>query len=137
MPLETEIKTLAAAVSRLADGVEKLLSHGAAPAFISGATDKAPPQVQTPTPAEAVAAIPADTKSAEVKPLALEDKPLALEDIKKAMMAMSTKFPIADGVGKSKEILSRYGAVKLSQVPERCYAEFIALCDSVAAGGDA
>ena len=61
---------------------------------------------------------------------------MTLEDIKKALMATAAKFEAVEGTAKSKAILSRFGAQKLSQVPVESYAEFVALCETVAAGGE-
>lgn len=127
MSLESEIKALTGAMTRLAEGVEKLLTLGhAAPSekqqWLDSAPGTAAPQSVVTPPKSA----PSSTGAA----------PLTLEDIKKALMATAAKFEAVEGTAKSKAILSRFGAQKLSQVPVESYAEFVALCETVAAGGE-
>lgn len=120
MSLEIEIKALTAALNRVAD----LMSVGT--------------KQETVTPTKSQAPEPAATSQAEETSTTkgVGAAVLVLEDIKKAMMAMSANFPIAEGTAKSKAVLGRYGAVKLSQVSIDDYAEFIELCESVGAGGE-
>lgn len=128
MSLETEIKNLTAAVNRLTDAMEVQSGSRPLPAANAGV------EFAEKAAAHAAEVTKAATPIREVTEEAT--KPLALEDIKKAMMAMSAKFDIAAGTAKSKAILSRFGAQKLSQVPAEAYVEFVALCESVGAGGE-
>ena len=138
MSLESEIKNLTAAMTRLAEGVEKLLTLGAAaPSEKQQGLDSppgtaAPQSVKNPPKAETKQEIAAQAPALQQTAAAL-----TLDDIKKALMATAAKFDTAEGTTKSKAILSRFGAMKLSQVPAESYAEFIELCESVAAGGEA
>lgn len=148
MSLEAEIKSNTAAINRLADAVEKLLTLGHAPQsekqqwLDSAPGTVAPESVKnSPPPVVEFEAPTADPSAREAlarsQPGAENAaKPPTLEDIKKALMATAAKFDAVTGTAKSKAILSRFGAVKLSQVPVESYAEFIALCESVAAGGE-
>ena len=140
MSLESEIKNLTAAMTRLAEGVEKLLTLGAAapsekqqwldstPGTAAPQNVVNPPATEKATPAELVKGYGGTAEQTAAA--------LTLEDIKKALMATAAKFDAVTGTAKSKAILSRFGAQKLSQVPVESYAEFVALCESVAAGGE-
>lgn len=142
MSLESEIKSNTAAINRLADAVEKLLTLGhAAPSEKQQWLDSppgtaAPQSVVTPPKSEAREPAAESAAPQASAPSSTGAAPLTLEDIKKALMATAAKFDAVTGTAKSKAILSRFGAVKLSQVPMEAYAEFIALCESVAAGGE-
>ena len=143
MSLEAEIKNLCIAMTRLAEGVEKLLTLGHAPSEKQQWLDPPP---GTAAPQSVVA--PPKTETVTIRndePLpggAMETPPiqvntaLTLDDIKKALMGTAAKFDVATGTAKSKAILACFGAQKLSQVAPENYAEFIELCQSVAAGGE-
>lgn len=143
MSLESEIKNLTGAMTRLAEGVEKLLTLGhAAPSekqqWLDSAPGTAAPQsVVTPPKSEAREPAAESAAPQASAPSSTGAAPLTLEDIKKALMATAAKFEAVEGTAKSKAILSRFGAQKLSQVPVESYAEFVALCETVAAGGEA
>lgn len=156
MSLESEIKSNTAAINRLADAVEKLLTLGHAPQsekqqWLDSAPGTVAPESVKNSPkataaelikgyggtpaqvADAGVLIPLTQAESEVKDMAA---PLTLDDIKKALMATAAKFDAVTGTAKSKAILSRFGAQKLSQVPVESYVEFVALCETVAAGGE-
>jgi hypothetical protein len=127
MSLETEIKALTGAMTRLAEGVEKLL----------GAQGKdSTPAPKAETKQEVAAQAPALQQTADVAQVTHSAAALTLEDIKKALMATAAKFDAVTGTAKSKAILQRFGAAKLSQVHEDAYGQFIELCEIVAAGGE-
>jgi len=136
MSLESEIKNLTGAMTRLAEAMEAQMGQRPLSAANSaqglGAQSTAAPQSVVTPPAETKQEIAAQAPALQQTAAAL-----TLEDIKKALMATAAKFDAVTGTAKSKAILSRFGAQKLSQVPVESYAEFVALCESVAAGGEA
>ena len=134
MSLESEIKALTGAMTRLAESVESLLKLDAA-----APTEKyAPPQNELPHAATlpVVTAQQVEQLVQDVAQVTHSAAALTLEDIKKALMATAAKFDAVTGTAKSKAILQRFGAAKLSQVHEDAYGQFIELCESVAAGGE-
>jgi len=154
MSLESEIKNLTGAMTRLAEGVEKLLSLGHAPQsekqqWLDSAPGTAAPASVTLRNDEVLPggmhkdaqfvplkATPAELTKGYGGTAQHTAAALTLEDIKKALMATAAKFDAVTGTAKSKAILQRFGAQKLSQVAADNYAEFIALCETVAAGGE-
>lgn len=137
MSLESEIKALTGAMTRLAEGVEKLLPLGAQ-GKDTPSEKYAPPQNELPHAAtlSVVTAQQVEQLVQDVAQVTHSTAALTLEDIKKALMATAAKFDAVTGTALSKAILSRFGAQKLSQVAADNYAEFIALCEIVAAGGE-
>jgi hypothetical protein len=142
MSLESEIKALTGAMTRLAESVESLLKlDAAAPSekqqWLDSAPGTAAPQsVVAPRKSEAREPAATSETTQASAPGSTGAAPLSLEDIKKALMATAAKFDAVTGTAKSKAILQRFGAQKLSQVAVDNYAEFIELCESVAAGGE-
>ena len=140
MSLESEIKNLTASLTRLAEGVEKLLtlsqpSTAAAPERktnhnVDGAKIERKSEAAEPTPAsEAQEASEASSGGTEVVAP-------TFDDAKKAFLAIAQKFGAVEGTAKSREVLQRYGIPNLKALPVEQYGEFIELCGVVVAGGE-
>lgn len=137
MSLESEIKNLTAAMTRLAEGVEKLLSISQ------------PSTAAAPTPRKTNTNVDGTAKSREVQQAVAEQLPAEVEhsievakatvatfdDAKKAFLAIAQKFGAVEGTTKSREVLQRYGIPNLKALPVEQYPDFIELCNTVVAGG--
>ena len=145
MSLESEIKNLTAAVTRLAEGVEKLLSisqPSAAPDekttwLNSPPGTPAPESVKNPRKSEAREPAPAsETQEASAPSSAGAGlvEP-TFDDAKKAFLAIAQKFGAVDGTAKSRDVLSRFGVPNLKALPVEQYPDFIELCNTAVAGG--
>lgn len=138
MSLESEIKNLTAAMTRLAEGVEKLLS------ISQPSTAAAPTPRKTNVDGAKIEKAAAEVETAVAATSALEptatpeaaDAP-TFDDAKKAFLAIAQKFGAVDGTAKSREVLQRYGVPNLKALLVEQYPDFIELCDHVVAGGAA
>ena len=140
MSLEAEIKNLTGAMTRLAEGVEKLLSisqpsAAATPRKTNNNVDGAKIEAAAVEVLDAVAEqLPAEVEhSIEV---AQATAPPTFDDAKRAFLAIAQKFGAVEGTAKSREVLQRYGVPNLKALGAEQYGEFIELCDSVVAGGE-
>lgn len=140
MSLEAEIQNLTGAMTRLAEGVEKLLSisqpgpatpprktnsnvDGAkieklAAEVLESVAEKLPPETPDPTEPSVGAAPP------------------TFDDAKRAFLAIAQKYGAVEGTKLSKDVLSRYGVPNLKALPVEQYGDFIELCGTVVAGGE-
>lgn len=141
MSLEAEIKNLTGAMTRLAEGVEKLLSISqpgpAAPRKTNSNVDGAKIETLAAEVEQAVAAqtaLPAEVEhSIEV---AQATTLPTFDDAKRAFLAIAQKYGAVEGTKLSKDVLSRYGVPNLKALPVEQYADFIELCGTVVAGGE-
>ena len=139
MSLESEIKNLTAAMTRLAEGVEKLLSISQP----STAAAPTPRKTNTNVDDAKIEQLAAEVlKSVEDLPTPLEAELEAtalptFEDAKRAFLAIAQKYGAVEGTTQSKDVLARYGVPNLKALKPELYGEFIELCDHVVAGGAA
>jgi len=134
MSLESEIKNLTAAVTRLAEGVEKLLSisqPSAAPNFSPKIERIATEVLDAAAKQELATQAPALEQTAEPSNAAAP----TFDDAKKAFLAIAQKFGAVDGTAKSRDVLSRFGVPNLKALPVEQYPDFIELCNTAVAGG--
>lgn len=162
MSLEAEIKNLTGAMTRLAEGVEKLLSISqpgpAAPRKTNSNVDGAKIETLAAEVLESVGkATPAELAKgyggspAQVDAVRAEQLPAEVEhsievaqattlptfdDAKRAFLAIAQKYGAVEGTKLSKDVLSRYGVPNLKALPVEQYADFIELCGTVVAGGE-
>lgn len=134
MSLETEIQNLTGALTRLAEGVEKLLSisqPSAAPNFSPKIERIATEVLDAAAKQELATQAPALEQTAEPSNAAAP----TFDDAKKAFLAIAQKFGAVDGTAKSREVLQRYGIPNLKALPVEQYPDFIELCNTAVAGG--
>ena len=134
MSLETEIQNLTGALTRLAEGVEKLLSisqPSAAPNFSPKIERIATEVLDAAAKQELATQAPALEQTAEPSNAAAP----TFDDAKKAFLAIAQKFGAVDGTAKSREVLQRYGVPNLKALPVEQYPDFIELCNTAVAGG--
>ena len=135
MSLETEIQNLTGALTRLAEGVEKLLSisqPSAAPNFSPKIERIATEVLDAAAKQELATQAPALEQTAEPSNAAAP----TFDDAKKAFLAIAQKFGAVEGTAKSREVLQRYGIPNLKALPVEQYPDFIELCNTVVAGGE-
>lgn len=145
MSLESEIKNLTGAMTRLAEGVEKLLSisqPSAAPPV--GARDTLVVDFPNDKPLEggainSPAVVTKQEIAAKAEPLvqtATAEAAPTFDDAKRAFLAIAQKYGAVEGTAKSREVLQRYGIPNLKALPVEQYPDFIELCNTVVAGGE-
>ena len=154
MSLESEIKNLTGAMTRLAEGVEKLLSISQPTTMSRDAKQdwlKSPPGTVAPEsvknpPTAKIEAIATEVLDAVAKQeIAAQAEPLVqtaaaaptFDDAKKAFLAIAQKYGAVEGTRLSKDVLSRYGVPNLKALGAEQYGDFIELCGTVVAGGEA
>ena len=158
MSLESEIKNLTGAMTRLAEGVEKLLSISQPTTMSRDAKQdwlKSPPGTVAPEsvknpPTATIEAIAAEVLDAVAKqeimlPAEVEHSievaqataPPTFDDAKRAFLAIAQKYGAVEGTKLSKDVLSRYGVPNLKALSAEQYGDFIELCGTVVAGGAA
>ena len=144
MSLESEIKNLTAAMTRLAEGVEKLLSisqpsTAAAPTPRKTNTNVDDAKIEQ-LAAEVLESVKAAGETDTYDSVYAErgsPEPRTFDDAKRAFLAIAQKFGAEKGTAKSKDVLARYGVPNLKALKSELYGEFIELCDHVVAGGEA
>jgi len=163
MSLESEIKALTAAITRLIDEAMQCFARAqgvahptyaplstmsvpdndvkATPAELAKGYGGSPEQVAKVVPPKSEAAQPAAAgqaaETSEAGGVGTEVVAPTFDDAKRAFLAIAQKYGAVEGTAKSKEVLARYGVPSLKALGAEQYPDFIALCGTVVEGGAA